>query len=516
MSLNKSNAIKKWIIPIIGLNLMLFIIWTLFLFSWSVDDLLISARYARNLVEHGVWNWNVAGEKVEAYTTLTYTLIPILGEIVNINPFFVLKLFGLFLYGVTIKRLYQFRHSDTWFWISFTFLNLYYFVFIHIYGGFETYLFALLLFEIILLLTGKAKFKEGYFYTLLILLPLTRPEGALFSVIAFVLAWQQKNVVKNKKAFALAVGFGVVYMAARIAYFGHLLPNTFYVKSVSDGNFSIKHLFWIYTNKILYIAALVALLAVIKNTAVRVLGLGSLFILLFLYYPSGLATDIGSRFFFQITFFIFLIGFLIVDQLKAKSAFLVVIFFFLASIYQSWMAVPWLSKIYPVFHQGHIDVGQRLAKYKDKGYTVAVCEAGAIPYYSQWHSYDLLALADERLARETLTLDYLEDTKPDLFLIISDTMGIGHLTLTLGQDPKSTKDAIFKEFLAKHPEYEYIGASKRFFDTWTISILNKNIPDYEAIKQDLLENEEMSNNTKIPWKKVLGQKYFLKDIVLPD
>ncbi|MEZ5007876.1 MAG: hypothetical protein R2753_06965 [Chitinophagales bacterium] len=516
MSSAIDDKIKKWFIPLLGFNILLFLVWSVFLFSWSVDDLLISARYGKNLVEHGVWNWNPTGDKVEAYTTLTYTIIPIFSELFNINPFLILKIFGLFLYGLTIKRLYQFKHSMLWFWLSVTFLNLYFYVFIHIYSGFETYLFAFLLFEIFLLLSGKAKFKETYFYILLILLPLTRPEGALFAMIAFGIAFYQKQVVKKKIALGIVLGLGAVYMVWRIKYFGHLLPNTFYVKSVSDSTFKLKALINIYFDKIIYITVLISLLAVIKNKAVRFLGTASLLILLFLYFPSGLATDVGSRFFFQITFFILLGGFIIVQQLRSKSGFLIICVFLLANSYQGWLGVPFLAKIYPIFHQGHVDIGKRLAKFNDEGYTMAVCEAGAMPYYSGWQSFDLLALADERLARETLTESYLEDNMPDLFLIMAETKSTDRLILTLAPDPKREKEAIFKRFLANHPEYEYIAASKRFFNTYTISIINKNIPHYEEIKKELQENDYYSNNTKISWKKIFKQQYFLQDIKLPE
>lgn len=508
---------RKLFVPVVFINGVLFAVWTLLLFSWSVDDLLISARYARNLWEFGIWNWNADADRVEAYTTFTYTVIPLIGEMLNINPFFVLKLFGLFLYGMMIRRLYQYRSGLSGFLLSLTFVNLYFYVFIHIYGGFETFFFAFLLFEMALMVSGRAPFRERYFYVVLLLLPLTRPEGAAFALTGFFLAWRQGKVVQEKVFFGAILAIGAAYMAWRIWYFGHLLPNTFYVKSVHDSTFgNLKALFNTYTSRLMFITVFALIIYTIGNNALRILGTIGFLILLFLYYPSGLATDIGTRFFFQVSFYVILLGFLIVDQLKSKLAYISVCIFLVSMTWSTIGNLPFAASIYPIFHHSHIDIGQRLSPYSEKGYSVLVCEAGAIPYYSRWKSYDLLALADERLARESLTLDYLEDTHPDLMLVISDSPEIGRLTVTLSPSPKRTQEKIFKEFLAGHPEYKYVAASKRWFNNYTISIMDTTIADYETLKATLKENEATSNAYRFSFKDAVTQKFFRKDLVLKE
>jgi len=508
---------KKILIPVLVFNGLLFVIWTMFLFSWSVDDLLISARYGRNLVQHGIWNWNPDGEMVEAYTTFTYTVIPMIGEVLGINPFLVLKAFGLILYGLLIRRLYQYRAGLSGFLLSLTFIHLYFYLFVHIYGGFETFFFSFLLFEMALMVSGRAEMKERYFYILLLLLPMTRPEGAAFAVAGFLLAWRSGKVVKDKIFFGVILAIGALYMVWRVIYFGHLLPNTFYVKSVHDSVFhNLKALFNTYMDRTIFITVFAVAILLIKNRSLQVLGGLGFLILIFLYYPSGLATDVGTRFFFQVSFFLLLMGFLLADQLRSKIAFTVTCLFLVANTWGTLKSMPFISSIYPIFHMSHIDIGQRLEPFKEKGYTVAVCEAGAIPYYSGWKSYDLLALADERLAREGLTIDYLEDKQPDLFLVISDTKEIGKLTVTLAQDPQRKTEAVFKEFLARHPEYEYVSASQRWFGNYTIAIMDKTIEDFDEISATLKENEVTSNAYKFKWSDAISQRFFFKDIRLKN
>jgi hypothetical protein len=67
-----------WLIIIIGAVSILVL--SLLYLSFSVDDSYITFRYAKNLVENGVWNWNASGELVEAYTnflcsTCNYTAV---------------------------------------------------------------------------------------------------------------------------------------------------------------------------------------------------------------------------------------------------------------------------------------------------------------------------------------------------------------------------------------------------------------------------------------------------------
>lgn len=508
---------RKLFVPVVAANVLLFLFWTLILFSWSVDDLLISARYARNLWEFGIWNWNADGDRVEAYTTFTYTVIPLIGEMFHINPFLVLKLFGLFLYGLIIRRLYVYRAGLSGFLLSLTFVNLYFYTFIHIYGGFETFFFAFLLFEVALMVSGRAPFREKYFYILLLLLPLTRPEGAAFALMGFFLAWRQGQVVKKRLFFGAVLVAGAAYMVWRVLYFGHLLPNTFYVKSVHDSTFNnLKALANTYIDRLMFMTIFLMIIALIGNKAMRWFGALGFGILVFLYYPSGLATDIGTRFFFQVSFFVILTGFLIAHQLVSKIGYLTVCLFLIANTFLTIRSLPFAASIYPIFHKSHIDIGQRLSPYSEKGYSVLVCEAGAIPYYSRWKSYDLLALADERLARESLTLDYLEDTHPDLMLVISDTKGIGNLTVTLAPDPKRTREAVFKQYLDLHPEYKYVSASQRWFGNYTIGIIDTTIADYHNIAATLKENEMTSNAYRFRWKDAVTQRFFRKDIILKE
>ena len=63
----------------------------------------------------------------------------------------------------------------------------------------------------------------------------------------------------------------------------------------------------------------------------------------------------------------------------------------------------------PARNDSRREAGLLLAAYRDRGYTMAVSEAGLLPFYSGWRAIDTWGLNDEEIARTgRLTEDYLE------------------------------------------------------------------------------------------------------------
>lgn len=57
-----------------------------------------------------------------------------------------------------------------------------------------------------------------------------------------------------------------------------------------------------------------------------------------------------------------------------------------------------------------------LRQYQDRGYTMAVTEAGQFPYFSRWNAIDVLGLNDAYIAHHGLDESYLDRYKPELIL----------------------------------------------------------------------------------------------------
>ncbi len=69
------------------------------------------------------------------------------------------------------------------------------------------------------------------------------------------------------------------------------------------------------------------------------------------------------------------------------------------------------------FPDGRHDGAVLLSKYSDRGYTMAVTEAGLLPLYSRWKAIDAWGLNDSWIARNGgITKDYLASRKPEIIM----------------------------------------------------------------------------------------------------
>jgi hypothetical protein len=63
-------------------------------------------------------------------------------------------------------------------------------------------------------------------------------------------------------------------------------------------------------------------------------------------------------------------------------------------------------------------LGRALARiYGDRGWTMAVTDAGNLPFYSRWRAVDALGLNDKHIAHHGLTPDYLDRFRPALIMV---------------------------------------------------------------------------------------------------
>jgi hypothetical protein len=62
------------------------------------------------------------------------------------------------------------------------------------------------------------------------------------------------------------------------------------------------------------------------------------------------------------------------------------------------------------------DFATYLSRFQDRGYTMAVTEAGQFPYFSRWNAIDALGLNDAYIAHHGLDEAYLDRSQPELIL----------------------------------------------------------------------------------------------------
>jgi arabinofuranosyltransferase len=80
----------------------------------------------------------------------------------------------------------------------------------------------------------------------------------------------------------------------------------------------------------------------------------------------------------------------------------------------------WKNLLYPILPPGSgaYNIALGLSRWKDKGYTIAVTEAGVIPYFSQWNAIDAYGLNDLEIVHNPkgVTEAYLDQVHPEIIM----------------------------------------------------------------------------------------------------
>jgi hypothetical protein len=223
--------------------------------AWLSDDAFISFRY----VDHWVRGLGLVynpGERVEGYTHFLWVLL--LGVLHRLG--FDLEFLGralpllawtgllalLFVHAVRHPREAGGMSWSTWpaLPIAAWALALHHDAQVYATSGLETSLFALLLVAGLLAVAGPRPQLDlgALVYTLAIM---TRPEGLLYAGTAtlFIL-WRGRSWRPAARFAAIWAGLLLPWLAWKLAYYGTVIPNTYYAKSAALPNWSQG---WVYT-----------------------------------------------------------------------------------------------------------------------------------------------------------------------------------------------------------------------------------------------------------------------------
>jgi hypothetical protein len=224
---------------VLALSLLAFALLAARVWPHTVDDAFISFRYARNCTEgHGlVFN---PGERVEGYTNFLWVVLLALGIKLGVTPEWASRLLGLAAAAGTIAVVAQCaarRMSPVPAMIAPVLLALHPALSVWATGGLETALFGFLV------TWGACRVvdeMDGAGVTLasaviVALAALTRPEGAAVGVVlsaVIVLLGGRSSAGRRRWAVWTAAFIAVwaPYFLWRWSFYGRLLPNTFYAK----------------------------------------------------------------------------------------------------------------------------------------------------------------------------------------------------------------------------------------------------------------------------------------------
>lgn len=472
------------------------IINTIVYVQYHADDSFITFRYAYNLVNNGIWNWNKDNQIVEAYTNFSYAAMALLPQIFNVNPIYFFKVLNGIFYLIIIYQIYHYTyHQSKTLGLGMLFFficNPY--VYIHAYSGMETFSFLFLIFELILFLSFNVH--EKWIYVILLLLPLTRPEGVVFSLTGFCLyLYINKGRIESKKTLLGVTFIGLVYFIWRLSYFGYLLPNTFYVKSVKG--FSFTNLISNIYEARIYIVATIMLIWIVKNVSWRIFACIALLVFCLLYAPSSLHTNYADRFIYQGVYPIILSSFLSINQEKLRNYIIVLIFTSVVSLSYT-QSLQSATNYVRSFHS-HKTYGLQLKQFSSLNYSIMLGDVGMIPYFSEWKAYDFIGLADTDVAHNGLTIDYIQRKNPDLIVLYSRSA-----------DPSTVMNiysqSVILQYMRESQQYDHV-ASTKTQGYYLLSFLKRNLPHENDIRRVLQENAALSETITVSFKDILLLRY---------
>jgi hypothetical protein len=234
----------------------LFILQIQAIWSFTIDDMYISLRYAKHWASGAGLLWNVNAPPVEGYSNFSFVVLGALTLLLKGNPIIVLKIAGLI--GLFFTCCFIYLISRFWFArresiFQCLCLLLYKGQIIWATSGLETTLYEAFISGAVYccfrgmgyqLSFGVRKKPEfSYFVAsglLLSLAGMTRPEAPGLMILFFVLmCWDRPKVESQKYwqgIFLFCLTLALIYLPYffwRIYYYGFLLPNSVYCKGLS-------------------------------------------------------------------------------------------------------------------------------------------------------------------------------------------------------------------------------------------------------------------------------------------
>ncbi|WP_328448540.1 MULTISPECIES: hypothetical protein [unclassified Amycolatopsis] len=396
----------------------------------TIDDAFISFRYSANFAAGHGPVWNVDGPRVEGFTNFAWVVWSGLGAWLGLALPLFTKVTSLLLGLGTLYLLIREGHRRAGLTgvlvgagAYVVFLPTYF----HITAGLETAAFAAVLLRVVVLglrVLANERVRVWEPPVLLLLLGMLRPEGVLAALPVFLLwFWRERGAARWWWSGG-AVVVGAAYFVWRWRFYGQLLPNTFYVKF---GNLDSG---WIWTKHttLLLLPLLLLTLSLLLRKATRAIGallVVTVAVTYVTYAVSGPTMDYLDRFADHAIPVLCLGAGIAAGTLAPR-----VVGALLGLVAVGWSAVagasaPDLGVIAnygPDLQRAHIAIGKGLAEadVPAPARSLAVTDAGAIPYYSGWQSIDYIGLNDPKISRGADPTQVVMQAHPTVIVVTAN------------------------------------------------------------------------------------------------
>jgi len=451
----KSESINQYLVLA---HLILLLLQILF-WNFIIDDAFITFRYARNFVNYQQIVFNVNETPVEGYSNFLWVIWMSLGFVFKIDPILFSKFSGmischlsvfiLYKLAILIKKDRKFSNIIPLFYVITPNIALW------SVGGLETPLFSLLLLiSVYFFIKDITEWREKPFKISPIffaLLSLTRHEGVIIfgltSIFIIFLLIRIKDLPQLNKFIqiiwfnAIFLLFYAPYFIWRVLYYNNLLPHTFIAKEgIFSLNLIISRIIF-YLPLVMLLIPIVLLIGVnfIRNSKLKFYNETKKYLVLLIMTLTIILLLIhswmpGFRFVVPIIPLVYLLlpkslNFLSffdkkyrLDRVLTKNIKIVTLVVICLSNFSI------LFTFYPFVHfygtgmrDCNIILGNWIKTNKPTNASLAIWDAGAIPYYAEVRTIDIFpeSLQDLHVFNNPEDADYILNQNIT-FLILND------------------------------------------------------------------------------------------------
>ncbi|MBK9453720.1 MAG: hypothetical protein IPN95_30880 [Bacteroidetes bacterium] len=326
-----------------------------------------------------------------------------------------------------------------------------------------------------------------------ILTGLIRPEGVVLVIgMLASLLWYLRGPIRKQLIQRFLLLFcipGLIYFIWHWVYFGRPLPNPFYVKG--KGNLYLSSLKASFVGVVKMGGILLPIMAwaAWKKDARRKTMLLYAPIVLFAvaWILMSNAMNFSNRFQYILMPIMWVAWLPIVEMMRPGFTFRGK--WLIAGIPLAVLMLAFQWFVYarePRIHQdGRAELGKALRPWKSKGYTMAITEAGNLPFFSEWKAIDTWGLNDKTVARQGIIGEwYLDEYRPALFMI-HDYWSPGIPKINDGSQWMAMTNTL--EGYLRFNNYKMVACWGREPQSTHFYYLRSDLPDFDSLQQLISE-----------------------------
>ncbi len=440
----------------------LFLFWlSAQIFSFTIDDAYITFRYSKNLAAGFGPTYNPGLPPVEGYTTFLWMLLMTLPHFVGVNVATFSKIAGVLLTCGTFALLSLLTFSMTR--VFPVKARLFFAVFaafllamlpitsIHAIAGMETTLFMFLIGLMVYMVTvGLLDGSRLLLWSPLagLVIGLTRPEGNAISLLLLACGWFFSTPALRKRLTWASLGLyilpGAAYFLWRYQYYELMFPLPFYMKVLHGtglfGGANEVGTYLLYLLPSISVLLLAAILR-LRKEFLAVLA-PAVFLLIFYLFPVH-AMGFNWRFIYPATPFISILvavgGITIFELMRGQiqstkpwePVLLAGLFIIGLGNLSGLEDMIRNQSFYGAGINNYKTFGTLLSEYNNRHeLTVAIGDAGTMPYYSDWQVIDLFGLNSTEVAFGTVPI----------YTLIFEEQSADLIVLSVGANPNRISD----------------------------------------------------------------------------